>query len=81
MPLLPHNARYRKHTQTITKVLFIPYSYELLSIGEDGFVIIWDYRNDLQQETLKLEGSLTDANISKSGNLVVILSDRPCVYK
>ena len=81
VPQLPHNARYRGHTEVVSKVLFVPHSFELLSISEDGTAKIWDYRNDTFQESRTFEGKLTNACISKSGHLAMIVSSKPCVYK
>ena len=81
VPQLPRNARYRGHSEVVAKVLFIPHSFELFSISEDGTARIWDYRNDTFQESKSFGGKLTDACISKSGHLAMIVSSKPCIYK
>ena len=34
------NARYRKHTEIINKILFIPGGFEMLSLGSDGLAVL-----------------------------------------
>jgi WD40 repeat protein len=81
IPTLHRNARYRKHTKKVNKIIFLPSSFEMLSIGDDGLAIIWDYRNDLFQESIELEGRLTNATISTEGKSVIICSSKPCIYR
>lgn len=81
VPLLTKNARYRKHTDQVNSIHFLPNSFELLSIGDDGLAVIWDYRNDNMQDFIKLEGQLTNVAVSKSGQFVLIASSKPCIYR
>lgn len=74
IPNLHKNARYRKHTGIVNKIIFLPNSFEMLSIGDDGLVVLWDYRNDLLQDTLQLEGNLVSAVVSGDGQFAMILS-------
>ena len=81
IPSLHKNARYRKHSQNVNKIVFMPNSFEMLSIGSDGLVVLWDYRNDLLQDTLQLEGSLVNVAVSGSGEFAMILSSKPCIFR
>jgi WD40 repeat protein len=81
VPYLNKNVKYSKHTQTINKIEFIPGNYEVISVGSDGLVVIWDYRNDLIQKTIQLEGELLNVVASKSGQYCFIVSSKPCLYK
>ena len=69
MPQLPKNAIYREHSKKV------------LSIGSDGLACIWDYRNDVLQDSHEFDGELIKAVASKSGQFVLILSNKPCVYR
>lgn len=81
IPSLSKNARFRKHTGKVTTVLFIPGGFELLSLGEDGLAIIWDYRNNVESETIELEGKLITGVISKKFQFVIIANDTPALIR
>ena len=81
IPQLPRNAIYREHTEKVNKVIFVPHSHDLISIGDDGKAIIWDYRNDYHLETKQLHGALTHITISNEGHFAIIASTKPCLYK
>lgn len=80
-PVLSKNARYRKHTKKVNAVVFIPDSFELMSISEDGLAIIWDCRNDQAQEVLEAGNPLTLAIVSKTSKFVMIATDRPSIIR
>ena len=80
VPQLNKNARYRKHTGPVNKLCFIPGTFDVLSISDDGHAVIWDYRNDLIQEILQFQGELTNLVMSESGQFVIIVSSKPCLY-
>jgi WD40 repeat protein len=81
VPQLTKNARYRKHTDKVNCVEFLYNSFELISVGDDGLAVIWDYRNDSMQEFVQLEGQLTHVIASKFGHFVLITSTKPCIYR
>lgn len=81
VPQLTKNARYRKHTDKVNSVQFLYNSFELISVGDDGLAVIWDYRNDSLQEFVQLEGKLTHVIASKFGHFVLIASTKPCIYR
>ena len=81
IPQLHKNARYRKHTHSVNKLIFLPNCFELLSIGSDGLAVLWDFRNDLMQEVVALDGNLTNAGIPNDGEYVMITSSKPCIYR
>ena len=81
IPTLHKNARYRKHSNSVNKLVFLPNSFELISIGADGQAVIWDFRNDLMQDSITLEGSLLNATVPSDGDYVMITSNKPCIYK
>jgi WD40 repeat protein len=78
VPQLPRNARYSNDTLKITKVIFIPESFSLLTLSEDGKLTVWDYRQDKIVECLVLEGALTNGIIV--GENAYVQSSRPCIY-
>lgn len=79
VPQLPRNARYRGQSQKLSKLLFVPDSYDLITLSEDGQVNFWDYRQDKHIETVQLEGSLSNGIII--GSFVYIQSTKPCIYR
>ena len=81
VPSLNKNARYRKHTGRVNKIIFIPDTFELLSAGSDGLLLVWDYRNDFCQDAFALEGELVNMDISSSGRFVIVISNKPCMYR
>jgi WD40 repeat protein len=81
IPHLHKNARYRKHLHAVNKLIFLPNCFELLSIGSDGQAVLWDFRNDLMQESITLDGNLTNAAIPSDGEYVMITSSKPCIYR
>ena len=81
VPTLNKNARYRKHTGTVNKILFVPESFEIISIGSDGLLVVWDYRNDFCQDLVQLEGELLNMDMSASARFLIVLSSKPCIYK
>jgi WD40 repeat protein len=81
VPFLSKNARYRKHTKKVTKVIFIPNSFDLLSIGEDGQAIIWDYRNDVSQEAIDAGHPLTTGIISSTSQFAFLCSTKPSLLR
>ena len=78
VPQLPRNARYRNDSEKITKILFTPESYYLISLSENGKLSIWDYRQNKLIETLHLEGSLSNGIIIN--DTAYIQSSKPCIY-
>lgn len=81
IPALSKNARFRKHTEKVTTILFIPGGFELLSLGEDGLAIIWDYRNNTESETIELNGKLLTGVISKKANFAILVNDSPALIR
>lgn len=81
VPFLSKNARYKKHEGKITKILFIKNTYDLLSIGEDGFAIIWDYRNDVAQEMIEVGWALTTGIVSSTSNFAFLCSSKPSLLR
>lgn len=81
VPLLSKNARYKKHQKKITKLMFIKNTFDLLSIGEDGFAIIWDYRNDVMQEMIEVEWPLTTGIVSSNSNFAFLCSEKPSLLR
>jgi WD40 repeat protein len=81
IPILHKNARYRKHSGAVKKLIFLPNGFELISIGDDGQAVIWDFRNDLMQDSIVLEGCLVNATVPNDGECVMIASTKPCIYK
>lgn len=81
IPTLHKNARYRKHSKPVNKLLFLPNSFELLSLGSDSHAILWDFRNDLMQDSIILEGELKNAAVPSTGEFVMIISSKPCIYR
>lgn len=81
VPQLTKNARYRKHTGNVNWVGFLYHSFEILSIGSDGLAVLWDYRNDMMQDFIALEGELINAVVSKQGQFALIASNKPCIYR
>lgn len=81
VPFLSKNAKYGKHEGKVTKVMFIPKSFELLSIGEDGYAIIWDYRNDTAQESIRIDSELTTGIVSSTSNYAFLCSSKPSLLR
>lgn len=81
IPQLYKNSRYRKHSQAVQKLIFLPNSFELLSLGADGLAVLWDFRNDLMQDFVQLEGNLISASIPSDGEFAMIISNKPCIYR
>jgi WD40 repeat protein len=81
IPSLSKNARFRKHEGKVTTVLFIPGGFELLSLGEDGLAVIWDYRNNVESETIELEGKLITGVLSKRSSFAIIANDAPALIR
>lgn len=79
VPQLPRNARYRGPNQKLTKLLFVPDTYDLITLSEDGQVNFWDYRQDRHIETIQLEGFLNNGVIR--GHIIYIQSSKPCIYR
>ena len=61
-------------------MLFIPNTYELLSISEEGLAILWDYRNHIELERKSFGTALTSAFLSKNSNFVLLSSVFACLY-
>ena len=81
VPLLSKNARYRKHEGKVTKVIFIHGTYDLLSLGEDGLAIIWDYRNDVPTETISIDSALLTGIVSKTAQFAFLCSAKPSLLR
>jgi WD40 repeat protein len=82
VPFLSKMAKYRKHEGKVNKVMFIKNTFELISIGEDGLAIIWDYRNDTIQEEIQIEdAALTTGIVSSTSHFAFICSDRPSLLR
>ena len=81
LPALHKNARYRKHSKPVNSLLFLPNSFELLSFSSDSQAILWDFRNDLMQDSVMLEGELKNGAVPSSGEFVMIISSKPCIYR
>ncbi|OMJ78802.1 hypothetical protein SteCoe_21330 [Stentor coeruleus] len=80
IPLLFPNARYRAHTSKIIKLLFVPQSNELISIGKDGLIIIWDYKLHIELERIEIKGPLTDAILTSDSKNLIISSEDMNLY-
>ena len=81
IPQLARNARYREHTEKINQLAFVPNTHDLMTIGNDGKAILWDYRNDTHLETRQFKGCLTHLAISREGHYALIASNIPCIYR
>lgn len=81
VPFLSKNARYGKHEGRVTKVMFIPKSCDLLSIGEDGLAVIWDYRNDMLMESIKIDSGFTTGIVSSTSNFAFLCSSKPSLLR
>ena len=81
IPVLGKNVRYRKHLGKVNKLIFIPNSTDLLSISEDGLVVLWDYQCDTLQESLKIEGGLITGIISSKAQFAFLSSGRPSLIR
>ena len=80
IPRLPKNARYRGYSGKIIQILFVPNTFELLSISEEGIAILWDYHNHIELERKSFETALTGAILSKKANFVLVSSTFACLY-
>jgi WD40 repeat protein len=81
IPHLGKNVRYKKHLGNIKKLIFIPNSFDLLSISEDGLVVLWDYQSDSYQESLKIEGGLITGIVSSKAQFAFLSSGRPSLVR
>ena len=81
VPRFPKNSRYKGHTEAINKLLFVPNTSNLISIGDDGLGIIWDYKNDRKIDELAFTGKLTNGIVSRKGNFAVVCSSLPLIYQ
>jgi WD40 repeat protein len=80
VPLIPQNARYRKHQAKIVKVLFVYRAYELISISEDGEINLWDFRCHSLMFTMGLNTSVTDAKLVLTSRSLLISSPSTKLY-
>ncbi|OMJ77979.1 hypothetical protein SteCoe_22300 [Stentor coeruleus] len=81
VPNLHKNARYTHHKEKVNKVIFMPNGFELLSIGDDGLAILWDFRNNLMQDSIQLDGQLITASIPPQGEYACICSSNKLIYR
>lgn len=81
IPKLSKNVRYKKHSGKVNKVLFIPGTFDILSLGEDGLAIQWDYQNDMLQDSIKIEGNLITGIVSSTAQFAFISSNRPSLIR
>lgn len=81
IPQLSKNVVYRKHTGKINKIMFIPGTFDLLSIGDDGLAVLWDYQSNTIQESVRIEGRLLTGIISSSAQYAFLSSTRPSLIR
>ena len=53
----------------------------MLSLGEDGYAIIWDYRNDIATETIKIDSGLTTGIVSSTSQFAFLCSKKPSLLR
>lgn len=81
IPAISKNVRYKKHTDKVNKILFIPGTFELLSLGEDGIAAIWDYQSDQLQEYIKIDDKLITGVVSSKAQYAFISSTKPSLIR
>ena len=81
IPHLSKNARYRKHEEKVTKIIFIPGGSELLSLSSDGLAIIWDYQNNLERDVIKIGSPLITGVISATAQFGFLSTERPSLLR
>ena len=81
IPQLSKNVRYKKHTERVNKVIFIPRTFDLLTLGEDGLIVLWDYQSDLMQESIKVEGQLLTGIVSSTAQFAFLSCNRPSLIR
>lgn len=75
------NARYRKHSEVVNKVLFIPGTFEFLSLGGDGKAILWDYKNNTEEDCVEFESPLITGIISSMAKYAFISTAKPSLIR
>jgi WD40 repeat protein len=81
VPTLSKNARYRKHCAKVTSIVFLSNAYELLSIGLDGLLVLWDCRSDTIQEFFDLHEPLSLVLASSTSKFCVIAAESPKIFR
>lgn len=77
IPNLPKASRLRKHSMNVNAILIIPGGFELLSLGDDGLVVLWDYKGSLEQEHVKFDSRIITGVMSKTGVFALLSSSKP----
>ena len=81
IPQLSKNVRYNKHLETVKKIIFIPRCSDLLSISQDGLVVLWDYQSDVLQESIKIDGGLITGIVSEKAQFAFLSSGKPSLIR
>lgn len=81
VPDIPQTSRYRRHSDIIRKVIFIPHENSLLSLGADGLGVLWDCEHHHEDEIIDFKQELITGLVSSTGKFAFISSNKPSLIR